>query len=173
MGKGMWNTEPWCGQQNFLKPKFLVVTAVKRNGMNSDPRQFLKKASSGTVFWVFLLRIYTGHFDVFKPSESIKVKLFIYIYIKIYCTEIRCSTCGVTKLLLQPIYNIITSCIHVGNSKTDWCFSSEKESQWRKNTAADRWGVTAGDALSVCVYISYTACGDQVKCSSLFHEQEG
>jgi len=28
-------------------------------------------------------------------------------------------------LFLQPIYNIITSCIHVGNSKTYWCFSSE------------------------------------------------
>jgi len=40
-------------------------------------------------------------------------------------------------------------------------------------TAVARWGVTAGDALSVCVYIFYTACGDQVKCSSLFHEREG
>jgi len=42
----------------------------------------------------------------------------------------------------------------------------------KKNTVAARWGVTAGDALSVCVYIFYTACGDEVKCSSLFHEQE-
>jgi hypothetical protein len=25
----------------------------------------------------------------------------------------------------------------------------------------------------LCVYISYTACGDQVKCNSLFREQEG
>jgi len=29
-------------------------------------------------------------------------------------------------LFLQPIYIIITSCIHVGKSKTYWCFSSEK-----------------------------------------------
>jgi hypothetical protein len=43
----------------------------------------------------------------------------------------------------------------------------------KQNIAAARWGVTAGDALSVCVYIFYTACGDQVKCSFLFHEQEG
>jgi hypothetical protein len=42
-----------------------------------------------------------------------------------------------------------------------------------KHTATARWGVTAGDALSVCVYISYTACGDRVKCSFLFPEQEG
>jgi len=32
----------------------------------------------------------------------------------------------VTKLFPQPIYNIITSCIHVGKSKTYWCFSSKK-----------------------------------------------
>ena len=37
---------------------------------------------------------------------------------------------------------------------------------------AARWGVTAGDALSVCVYIFYTASGDQVKCSFLFREEE-
>ena len=51
--------------------------------------------------------------------------------------------------------------------------SAAKNSYNEKNTAAARWGVTAGDALSVCVYIIYTACGDQVKCSSLFHEQKG
>jgi len=51
--------------------------------------------------------------------------------------------------------------------------SAVKNSCNEKNTAAAMWGVTAGDALSICVYISYTACGDQVKCSSLFHEQEG
>ena len=38
----------------------------------------------------------------------------------------------------------------------------------KTNTAAARWGVTVGDALSICVYIFYTACGDQV-----FHGQEG
>jgi hypothetical protein len=41
------------------------------------------------------------------------------------------------------------------------------------NTAAARWGVTARGALSVCVYIFYTACGVEVKCSSLLYEQEG
>ena len=51
--------------------------------------------------------------------------------------------------------------------------SAVKNSHNEKNTAATRWGVTAGDALSVCVYIFYTAYGDQVKCSSLFHGQEG
>jgi len=51
-------------------------------------------------------------------KQSTGTYTIIYIYKKIYCTEIRCSTCGVTKLLLQPIYNIITSCIHVGKSKT-------------------------------------------------------
>jgi len=44
----------------------------------------------------------------------------------ICCTEFRWSTCGVTKLFLQPIHNIITSCIHAGKSKTCGCFSSEK-----------------------------------------------
>ena len=51
--------------------------------------------------------------------------------------------------------------------------SAVKNSFNEKNTAASWWGVTAGDAFSVGVYISYTVCGDQVKCSSLFHEQEG
>ena len=47
-----------------------------------------------------------------------------------------------------------------------------KNSYNKKKTAAARWGVTAGDALSVCVYIFYTASGDQVKCSFLFREEE-
>jgi hypothetical protein len=33
--------------------------------------------------------------------------------------------------------------------------SAVKNSYNEENTAAARWGVTAGDALSVCVYIFY------------------
>jgi hypothetical protein len=51
--------------------------------------------------------------------------------------------------------------------------SAVKNSYNEKNAAAAMWGVTTGEALSVCIYIFYTACGDQVKCSSLFHEREG
>ena len=54
------------------------------------------------------------------------IYIYIYIYIKIYCTEIHGSTCWVTKLFLQPIYNIITSCIHVSKCKTHQCFNSVK-----------------------------------------------
>ena len=50
----------------------------------------------------------------------------IYIYIKKYYTEIHGSTYWVTKLSLQPIYNIITSGIHVSKCKTHQYFSSEK-----------------------------------------------
>jgi hypothetical protein len=48
-----------------------------------------------------------------------------------------------------------------------------KNSYNEKNIAATRCGVTAGDALPVCLHMSYTACGNQVKCSSLFHKEEG
>jgi len=96
---------------------------------------------------------------------------FIFI-LKIYCAEIHWSTCGVTKLFLQPIYHIITLIILVSKKRRVYV-SAVKSNYNGKNTAAAGWEVTAGDAWSVCVYIFYTACGGQIRCSSLFHGQGG
>ena len=74
---------------------------------------------------------------VMNQFEPAYVCVCVYIY-KTYCTEIHGSTCWVTKLFLQPVYNIITSGIHESKCKTHQCFSSEKQLQWKKNTATTR-----------------------------------
>jgi hypothetical protein len=48
-----------------------------------------------------------------------------------------------------------------------------KNKYYIKNTAADGVGFTITGVWSVCVYIFYTARGDQVKYNSLFGKQEG
>ena len=77
------------------------------------------------------------------------------------------------KLFQQPIYNSITLIIHVCACETLKGISSEKYVLY-KNTAAAGVGFTTVGVLSVCVYIFYTARGDQVKyyftiyCSTCF-----
>ena len=72
----------------------------------------------------------------------------------------------------QPIYNSITLIIHVCACETLKGISSEKYVLY-KNTAAAGVGFTTVGVLSVCVYIFYTARGDQVKYNSLFGKREG
>jgi hypothetical protein len=76
----------------------------------------------------------------------------------------NCSYNQFTTLLLQVITWVKAGHLDV---------SAGKDSYKEKNTAAAGGKVTAGDALSVSVYIFCTVYGDRVKCSSLFHEQEG
>ena len=61
--------------------------------------------------------IYTHTHTHIHTHTHTHTHIYIYIYMKIYCTEIRCSTRGITELFLQAIYNIITLCFHVGESK--------------------------------------------------------
>jgi hypothetical protein len=119
-----------------LRPPVPALTCGQRTGKTSI------LSSAWTDFGAFATEIWKGKFHVLshiclsthynqRIFEGILVNfniesfaavfqnmlVFVYIYINIYCTEISWSTCGVTKLFLQPIYNIITSCIHVGKSK--------------------------------------------------------
>jgi len=48
-----------------------------------------------------------------------------------------------------------------------------KNKYYIKNNAAVGVGFTIVGVWSVCVYIFYTARGDQVKCNSLFGKREG
>jgi hypothetical protein len=51
--------------------------------------------------------------------------------------------------------------------------SAVKNKYYIKNTAAAGVGFTTVGVWSVCVYILYTARGDQVKYNSLFGKREG
>ena len=69
------------------------------------------------------------------------------------------------KFFQQPIYNNITLFLYVRVKHVK--VSAVKNKYYIKKTAAAGVGFTIVGVWSVCVYIFYTARGDQVKCNSL------
>ena len=85
---------PTANLQHYTHTYIYIYIYIYKDLLHRDP-------------WMYIL----GYKIV--PTANLQHYTYIYIYIKIYCTEIHGSTCWVTKLFLQPIYNIIHTYIYI------------------------------------------------------------
>jgi len=86
---------------------------------------YLKKSQSGQIvrfFWVYLQ---DDHSLLILSGCSFRRILYIFLFIRIYCSDIRIIHVG-NKLFRQPIYNRIALIIHVCACETHKGISSEK-----------------------------------------------